>query len=263
MGEAPEEGGSEDPEAPTDSLAARPRPVARAEEFVLRADSIEALAPGRALERVFAAGRARGESLGRDSLNTEATPEIARRDWIEGDSVVAFFVSADTAAPARAGTPAEGEAGGARSRLDRLVARGNARSLYRLVQRGAAEGEGEAAGPEREEAGGPGGAEVPDTASAVSRTGAVPDTADVAPEPDMAPDAPEPADAGGRRRRIALHYVTGREITIVLWRGQVRHMEVVGQTQGLYLEPGSPGAEIGSSAPGASAPGRPPGEGGP
>lgn len=254
-GEAPDEPASEDPGVPGDSVAAPPRPVARAEEFVLRADSIEALAPGRALERVFAAGRARGESLGRDSLNTDATPEIARRDWIEGDSVVAFFVSADTTVPAPAGTPARGEEGRARSRLDRLVARGNARSLYRLVQRGGTGAEGDTVGTGAVEAEGAAEGERRDTAAAAPGAGALPDSLAVG------PGAPE-ADAGGTPgRRIALHYVTGREITIVLWRGQVEHMEVVGQTQGLYLEPGSPGAEIGTFAPGASAPGGPPGDG--
>ncbi|HSR42457.1 MAG TPA: hypothetical protein VLL48_09800, partial [Longimicrobiales bacterium] len=267
---APVEAAAEEAGAPADSAAAPARPVARAEEFVLRADSIEALAPGRALERVFAAGRARGESLGRDSLNTAATPEIARRDWIEGDSVVAFFVPADSAAPARPGSPAGGEEGGARSRLDRLVARGSARSLYRLVQRGGTEAAGDTVGPGAVEVEGAAEGERPDTAATAPESGEDPDTAATDPGtgavPDSAAGGPgtsDPSAGEASRRRIALHYVTGREITIVLRRGQVERMEVVGQTQGLYLEPGLPPPGIGAPGSRDSTAGRPPGEGRP
>lgn len=40
----------------------------------------------------------------------------------------------------------------------------------------------------------------------------------------------------------AVHYVVGNEITIVMRDGEVEVMEVVGQTQGVHLEPLNPGA---------------------
>ena len=64
--------------------AERPQPRALAKDFLLTGDSIEADLPGGELERVYAAGTARGVSTARDSLNTDATDELIRSDWIEG-----------------------------------------------------------------------------------------------------------------------------------------------------------------------------------
>lgn len=101
------------------------RPVATAEDFLLTADSIEVNAPGQELKRIFAAGTARGESSARDSINTESLPEVARKDWMEGDTVIATFVKVE---------PKPGErADSAQFELDRLVAKGRARSLYRML----------------------------------------------------------------------------------------------------------------------------------
>jgi lipopolysaccharide export system protein LptA len=113
------------------------RPVAVAEEFRLTADSVEVLAPGQAMDRINAVGGARGESTSRDSLNVEGLPEPAQRDWLEGDTVVAFFVEAreplgepaDTAAPEYV--------------VDRIVASGDARSLYRMVSSDSSSSSGE------------------------------------------------------------------------------------------------------------------------
>jgi lipopolysaccharide export system protein LptA len=113
------------------------RPVAVAEEFRLTADSVEVLAPGQAMDRINAVGGARGESTSRDSLNVEGLPEAARRDWLEGDTVVAIFVEAqapvgepvDTAAPEYV--------------VDRIVASGDARSLYRMVSSDSSSSPGE------------------------------------------------------------------------------------------------------------------------
>ncbi|MYH50853.1 MAG: hypothetical protein F4151_15350, partial [Gammaproteobacteria bacterium] len=119
----------------TDSAAVLPpaRPRAVAETFELEGDSIHVLAPDEVRERVVAVGDARGESLARDSLNTEDTPEIARSDWVSGDTITAVFqpVGADTSAAAGA-EPATDESSGG-YQLDRLVARGQAASLYRLI----------------------------------------------------------------------------------------------------------------------------------
>ena len=136
------------------------RPLALAEDFMLLADSIEVRAPGEVLDEVWAMGRARGEATGRDSLNTPDTPSLAQVDWLEGDTIVATFTRAGAPAEVVADTilvegipatvvpdtlnpdrdplplPEESEAppdtGEARYRLERLVARVQARSLYRM-----------------------------------------------------------------------------------------------------------------------------------
>ena len=137
-----------------DSAEALPpaRPRAVAETFELEGDSIDVLAPNEVLQRVVAVGSARGESLARDSLNTEDTPEIARSDWVSGDTIIAVFqpVAADTSAEGGA-EPAAGEAAGG-YQLDHLVARGEAASLYRMTPSGGGDGgEGEEEAGEGEE----------------------------------------------------------------------------------------------------------------
>ncbi|MEZ4423989.1 MAG: hypothetical protein R3E98_11285 [Gemmatimonadota bacterium] len=110
--------------APGDSA----RAVARAEDFHLSADSLDVLTPEEQLERVTAIGRARGDSFSRDSLNAAETPELVRNDWLEGDTIVALFAP-DSTAPATADSAGTDPAGYV---LERLVAQGGARSLYRL-----------------------------------------------------------------------------------------------------------------------------------
>ena len=95
------------------------RPEAVVQDFVLRADSLEVEAPGESIERVFAAGSARSVSTARDSLNVERLPDIARNDWLEGDTVIITFVPS-----------ADGEGGD--MEVDEIIARVGARSLYRL-----------------------------------------------------------------------------------------------------------------------------------
>jgi predicted RecA/RadA family phage recombinase len=111
------------PEAEADS-ADGARPVALAEDFELTADSLELTAPAEVVERILAAGNARSISRARDSLNVESLPEIARNDWLEGDTVVISMRQvADTASGSS--TDVEYE-------IERIVARVGARSLYRL-----------------------------------------------------------------------------------------------------------------------------------
>jgi lipopolysaccharide export system protein LptA len=173
------------------------RPHAVAQDFLLWADSIEVLVPDEVLEEVLAMGAARGESLARDSLNTPETPPLVRRDWLEGDTIVAIFVpNADTTetsgeegpAPdevlppsAGGGVAGETQADSAAYRLDHLVAKVRARSLYRL--------------------------------------------------------APTDSTAAVEDGRLAIHYVTGDEITIYMTEGEVDRMEVAGATQGIHMEP--------------------------
>ena len=114
------------------------RPLAEADDFELTADSIEVIAPGEALQRIFAGGTARSVSRARDSLNVDLLPEVARTDWLEGDTVIVTFVPVDTLDRVESVVDAaEGErlaADTAQSayRIDKIVARGDARSLYRL-----------------------------------------------------------------------------------------------------------------------------------
>jgi len=172
------------------------RPHAFAEDFLLWADSIEVLAPDEVLQEVWAMGLARGESLARDSLNTPDTPPLVRRDWLEGDTIIAIFVpNADTLdvqvevdpgvegirPPPPSAEEGRSEADSAAYRLDRLIAKVQARSLYRL--------------------------------------------------------APTDSTASEGEERLAIHYVTGGEITIFMNAGEVDRMEVAGATRGIHLEP--------------------------
>lgn len=233
-----------------DSAAVLPpaRPRAVAETFELEGDSIDVLAPDEVLERVVAVGDARGESLARDSLNTEDTPEIARSDWVSGDTITAVFqpVGADTSAAAGAEPAADETSGG--YQLDRLVARGQAASLYRLIPSGGADepSQRDAAG---EEAGGQVAAEGEEQAAeeAVAEEEVSGAAQEAATEED--PGAREPmGEAGGEEAaaqpepdtRLALHYVRGDLITIFMQDGEVTSVIVEGNAQGVQLEPLAP-----------------------
>ena len=114
------------------------RAQARAERFSLAGDSIDVLAPGEALERVLAVGGAYAErTVPADSL-PEGLPEIARRDWLRGDTITGFF-TADTSAAARAA--ADTATAPARV-LERLLAvsESGAQALHRLEGSEAAAG---------------------------------------------------------------------------------------------------------------------------
>jgi lipopolysaccharide export system protein LptA len=96
------------------------RPNAFVQDFVLTSDSLEILAPGESIERVFAAGHAYSASTSGDSLNVDLLPDIARSDWLEGDTIViAFEPDPDAQAPSDVVVEA-------------ITALVGARSLYRL-----------------------------------------------------------------------------------------------------------------------------------
>ena len=200
------------------------RATALTQDFLLLGDSLDVQTPGEVLERVVAVGRARGESFSPGDIPDVETPELARNDWLEGDTIIATFIPRDsnaevmadstvtadsigtgadstgvtsTAADSTEATPdpptvdpvagsdssstTDGAPARERYALDQLVARGAAKSLYRM--------------------------DPSDT------TGTV---------------------AAGRR---ALHYVVGDGITITMVDGEVDRMEVTGKTQGFHLEP--------------------------
>jgi len=143
------------------------RAYALAQDFILQSDSMEVIAPGDVLEEVWAMGNARGESLGGDSLNAADTPPLFARDWLEGDTIRAIFGTgletevsvADSIPPEADSVPVEpdsvpdtpplerdpmsllpafgdsvppGDSTEGEYQLQKLVAMGNARSLYRF-----------------------------------------------------------------------------------------------------------------------------------
>ncbi len=129
------------------SPANRAQPQAVAEDFHLTGDSIEASLPVGELEWVFAAGTARGVSSARDSLNTSATDELIRYDWIQGDTIIATFssVSVEPGDPGPGGVePVEpGERVEPTERqLDLLIARVRASTFYRAAPDSAAAARG-------------------------------------------------------------------------------------------------------------------------
>ncbi|MBI4539454.1 MAG: hypothetical protein HY704_08100 [Gemmatimonadetes bacterium] len=205
-GEAAPAAAVERPPGANTTVSAGPeRAEAVAEDFLLRADSVEVVAPAQRIEEVIAVGGAHGEALKSDTVLGPEAPILIRRDWIEGDTIRAYFTRADsgstTAAPDSAALPlvapersaslpapeagrtvadAANDTTGTRVRIERMIARGHARSVYRIASTDTAQG----------------------------------------------------------ARRVSVHYVTGNEITITMDdRGEVRSVSVRGPTRGVHLEP--------------------------
>lgn len=105
-----------------------PPALARSDKFRITGDSIEVDAPNGELERVYAVGTAKAESIARDSLNAPRTPVELRTDWLAADTVIATFLA--SAADDGADSRDQGE-----YRLDTLLGRVNAKSFYRVVSR--------------------------------------------------------------------------------------------------------------------------------
>lgn len=152
-------GDSSDAGADSEEADSR-RPQALADDFFLVADSIEVEAPEGVLETVFAYGRARGESR-QPASSDELDPRddvggpadelgsldlVLAQDWIEGDTIVATFAQAGDD-----GADSSGESGEAPQYvLSRLVAVGNARTLYRSPPDTQRSDLGEAPAPSRD-----------------------------------------------------------------------------------------------------------------
>lgn len=113
----------------------------QSEQFRLQADSIDVLAPGQQLDRLFAVGRAYGEVV--DTLPPieiqDGPQDLLATDWMRGDTVQAFFAvnpkaATDTAADERV--------------LERVVTSGKpASSLYRRREAPQATPAGQPAAP--------------------------------------------------------------------------------------------------------------------
>lgn len=124
-----------------------PRPTARNDQFRMEADSIDVLAPGQRLQEAVAVGQAHVERLTPDSLRVllpEADAEVMaliEHDWVDGDTVRAFFTdgpppAGNRAVPAVATADAAGDAAGEPAApervLERLWATGEpARTMHR------------------------------------------------------------------------------------------------------------------------------------
>lgn len=99
------------------------QPSVSTSAFNLWADSIEVVAPGQTLEVVNAVGAARAETLANRAADGWDAPEVAAKDWMTGDTIVALFAPGPPAAP---GDPPA-------ARLETLTAAGGAASFYRLA----------------------------------------------------------------------------------------------------------------------------------
>jgi hypothetical protein len=117
------------------------RSVALARGFRMEADSLDALTPAQRVRQVTAIGSARGEAwdtvgvAGPDPADPAAPDTVAglalgERDLVLGDTIFGFFSE-----PAGAAEPSGGETSPAAAdpELERVLAFGNARSLYRLT----------------------------------------------------------------------------------------------------------------------------------
>ncbi len=116
-----------DPESAVADVEDRERPEAVVENFQLTADSVEVRAPAQRVERVFASGSARSESHAADSLTVDLLPEIAKTDWLEGDTIIVNFTE-KMIVPSDLGSGTETP----ELEVEDIIAIGSARSLYRL-----------------------------------------------------------------------------------------------------------------------------------
>ncbi len=101
--------------------------------FNLWGDSVEVVAPGQVLDVVNAVGEARAETLANRAAADWEAPEIAAKDWIRGDTIVARFVPGEPETPSEPAETAEPATGPPPARLETLTASGTATSFYRLA----------------------------------------------------------------------------------------------------------------------------------
>ena len=133
--------------APSAAEGGAGRSVALASGFRMEADSLEARTPGQRIREVVAIGEARGEAwdtarvAGPDPAGAAAPDSamgaaLGERDLVFADTILGFFRD-DTAAVVEPGAdapaPAAAPPGEREAEIERVLAMGNARSLYRLT----------------------------------------------------------------------------------------------------------------------------------
>ncbi len=218
---------------PRDSLDML-QPVAVSGGTRIRADSLDVAATVGVLDSLRAIGRAYAVSQ-RDSINATMLPEIAKEDWIRGDTIVASL-------------NARTEADSTVYSIDRIVSAGNASSLYRIQPDTSARAtDSLAVGDSVAQA-----ADLPadSAALAVERSDSL---ASMDPMADSLPGMPDPepvvvlpSDAPG------VHYVVAQRIILVFENDEVRRMEIFGLSEGVHLEPRRRAPTTATSDPGGS-----------
>lgn len=202
------------------------QPVARSEGTTIRADSLDVDTTLGEPETMIAVGRAHAIAA-RDSVDASMLPEIAREDWIRGDTIVATF--ARVAIARSDSTSLE---------IERVTSSGSASSLYRMPPTR----DSVAAAPEA----------VASADAAVSSDTAavvVPDSTAIPAPPAGDPEAAPSDSLSVRPSAVILpesapgvHYVVARRIILDFANGEVRRMEVLGLTEGYHFEPRRSGA---------------------
>lgn len=188
--------------APIDSAAPRPeRAVAIAEDFLLRADSIDAAADSGRLREVRAIGHGYGERR-LDSL-AAGLPAMVSRDWIQGDTIIGYFAAVATDAAADT-TPA------AAPILDEAPA--DAFAAARRI-----------GGPEGDEA------ESADSEIVLERVVVIGGSG-----PALSLYRMEPAADG---ERGPINFMKARRIILFMIEGDVDRVEAEGPMDGVYLDP--------------------------
>ena len=177
------------------------RARAVAEDFDLRADSIDARADAGVVREVRAVGRAFGEREP-DSV-VVALPSIATRDWIQGDTIIGYFAP-DTATVAENADPGE----------PALADGPPARSVAVTV----------AAGPDAA------GNATDDS------TGVVLERVVVIGGSSPALSLYRIQDQGGNGER-SINFMSASRIILIMSHGEVRRVEAEGPIDGLHLDP--------------------------
>lgn len=179
---------------------------ADAKDFHLVADSIDARAPNQKIEQVVAVGHARGEQQN-DSIKVKM-PEIASKDWLEGDTITGFFTDAQPKARAeKNGKASNGK---------------NGRSAASATPRLAGKPVGDTTATRT----------PADTAERVlERIVAVGANGTPARSMYRITDSKKPAAAP------AISYLLARKIVVAFRDGQVREVSADGEIRGIHLEP--------------------------
>jgi len=227
---------------PRDSLDML-QPVAVSGGTRIRADSLDVAATVGVLDSLRAIGRAHAVSR-RDSIDASMLPDIAKEDWIRGDTIVATL----TASAVGDSTVYS---------VDRIVSAGNASSLYRLQPDTTAQQPDSAAVSDSVAP------LAPDTATGVTTPGdSLP--GGVLPGDSLADDSlarPDSLQEGGDGDAVVVlpsdapgvHYVVAERIILVFENDEVRRMEIFGLREGVHTEP-----RRRATTPAPTAPGGPP-----